>query len=42
MKFFNKKMNRNFRWIGFYAWKTTFGLGFSFGKPVCWWWMVIN
>lgn len=36
MKFFNEIVGGNFRWIGFYVFKTTFALGFSFGKPIWW------
>lgn len=37
MKFFNKYNEKdNFRWIGLHALKTSFGFGFSFGKPVWW------
>jgi hypothetical protein len=35
MKLFNKYIKEdNFRWVGFYIFKTAFGFGFSFGKPV--------
>lgn len=35
MKFFNKYNRKdNFRWIGLYFLKTSFGFGFSFGKPL--------
>lgn len=34
MKLFNRyNKEDNFRWMGFHVLKTTFGFGFSFGKP---------
>ena len=35
MKLFNRfSKEDNFRWLGFRLLKTTFGFGFSFGKPI--------
>jgi len=37
MRFFNKYTEEdNFRWVGLHALKTSFGFGFSFGKPIWW------
>jgi hypothetical protein len=35
MKLFNKYIKEdNFRWVGFYIFKTAFGFGFSISKPI--------
>jgi hypothetical protein len=37
MRFFNKYTEEdNFRLMGFHIFKTIFGFGFSFGKPIWW------